>query len=139
MSDEFEIKSVRDSFRLRFLQPERSSPSEAFEYWRVELSGPVTAAVRVYDINAPAIAEFFGEMARQWRGWRDVKRWGSIEAQLELEATATSLGQISLRVKLREDFGGADWRVETTLMIEAGQLESIARAAKRFFAPAKED
>lgn len=93
----------------------------------------LSASVAVYDIQPQSWSKFFASLARDWRGWSDEKSHESLEGHLRVSATSDSLGHVSLRVVLRDDFGGSNWRVEDTLFLEAGQLERIAKEAGQFF------
>lgn len=102
--------------------------------FEVALEGrPLSASVAVHDIQPEGWSEFFAGLAGDWRGWSDEKSRESLEGHLRLAATSDSLGHVSLRVVLRGDPGGSDWRAEDTLFLEAGQLERIAKEAGQFF------
>jgi hypothetical protein len=94
---------------------------------------PVTAAVDVYDIQPQGWSAFFRDLAEHWRGWSGAREHGSLEGHLQVTCTRDTAGHIELRVRLRGDMGGADWRAEDTIYLEAGQLERIARDATAYF------
>lgn len=91
------------------------------------------AEVEVYEFNYHALPLFFDDLAKHWKGWSDTKSWTSLEGGLRLEATTDGLGHIYLRVILRAIEIAAGWRVQTTLLIEAGQLDRLAIDAKNVF------
>lgn len=98
------------------------------------VSTPLSASVRVYEIQPQNWSAFFADIAAHWKGWSGIKQLESLEGHLGVSATSDSLGHISLRVKLRDVIPGApDWRAEGTLVVEAGQLEKLAYEAKEFF------
>jgi hypothetical protein len=98
------------------------------------VSTPLSASVRVYDIQPQNWSAFFQDLATNWKGWSGEKKMESLERHLAVVATSDSLGHISLRVKLRDIIPGtADWRAEGTLVVEAGQLERLANDARKFF------
>ena len=77
--------------------------------------------------------EFFGSMAREWKGWTVEKKCGSLEGELEMLATMDTLGHITLKVALA-DFESADnWQLNANLTIDAGQLDAIAKDVRAFF------
>jgi hypothetical protein len=122
---------------MRFSHAERCRPGGEFDYCRIELAGSVfSGRLRAYDTNWAGVAAFFQDLADNWRGWSGAKNWRSLEGQVELQATSDSLGHTSLRVFLREDALVQDWRVEATLIVEAGQLQALAKAALEFFGSA---
>lgn len=97
----------------------------------------LSAATTVYDIRPDQWATFFNDLAVHWRGWQGVKDHESIEGHLRIEAEAAdSLGHITLRMCLR----GVDvphlWMAEISLVVEAGQLDNLARQAQAFFGAA---
>ena len=88
--------------------------------------------VEVYEHEPPAqLGAFFRDLAAHWRGWPGEKRWASLEQQLILTATSDATGHTHLRVEL---VGGPlyDWRLRGSLVLEAGQLDSIAAKIERF-------
>jgi Family of unknown function (DUF6228) len=68
-----------------------------------------------------------------WKGWLGAKTHESLEGHLQISCTTDRLGHIRMRVYLRGDMQGSDWRAEDTIYLEAGQLDLIARAAKEYF------
>jgi hypothetical protein len=135
--DELEIRSAHEGSYLRFSHAERRAAGGDFDYCRIELAGAAfSGRLRAYDTNWAGVTAFFQDLSDNWRGWRGVKNWGSLEGQVELRATSDSLGHASLRVLLREDALVQEWRVEATLIVEAGQLQPVAKAALEFFGDA---
>ena len=94
---------------------------------------PVTAAVEVYDIQPHGWSAFFRDLAEHWRGWSGAKEHESLEGHLHIRCTRDSAGHIDVRVRLRGDMSGSDWRAEDTIYLEAGQLERIATEAAAYF------
>ena len=136
MDSELEIRCVRSDSRLVFSGeiPRGLSGYDGCSY-DVTLHGrPVSTTVTVYDIQPQDWYKFFNDLSRNWRGWSGEKSKASLEGHLRITATRDSLGHVSLRVVLRDDFvAGSNWRVEYTLTLEAGQLERLATQAGRFF------
>src|SRR5437870_13106095 len=89
---------------------------------------------------APSSARQFNRRrdiaAENWRGWHGAKTQESLEGHLRLSCTSDGLGHVTVRVYLRGDMTGADWRVEGSVYLEAGQLDEIARAARENFSRA---
>jgi hypothetical protein len=135
--DSFEILSVHGGGKLELVGtiPRGLTGYEGFELVASLVSPHLAAHVRVYDVQPQSWAEFFAELAQHWRGWKGAKERESLEHHLRIVATADSLGHISLRVHLRDMLSDANWRAEDVITVEAGQLESIAARAKRYFAP----
>jgi hypothetical protein len=102
------------------------------DYFVAELRGlNLAARARVGTYMSAGIAEMFAEMAANWRGWAGAKSWSSLEGELHLSAAADRTGHITLTVELR-DGAPAVWTVTLQLVIEAGQLEALRRAARAF-------
>jgi hypothetical protein len=76
-------------------------------------------------------SKLFSDLAENWRGWRDEKRWADLESRVELAATADALGHITIRVVLK----GPNFldRVEVRLTYEAGALEEMSVAVASMF------
>lgn len=104
-------------------------------YFNVSLvSTPLSASVRVYDIQPQNWSKFFSDLAANWKGWSGEKQLESLEGHLTVSAISDALGHVSLRVKLRDITPGPPgWRAEGTLIVEAGQLDKLAHDAKQFF------
>ena len=58
--------------------------------------------------------------------------WASLEGRFDLTATHDGLGHIPVRVRLRSGPYDDDWRLEGVIWLEAGGLDTVARAAARF-------
>ncbi len=84
--------------------------------------------------DADGVVRLFSEAARDWRGWSATKTWESLEGELRLQLTIDRAGHVTLTVRLRSTQGIHDaWLVETSLGLEAGQLESIAAEARQLW------
>jgi len=121
------IKSVKDATRLTFSEPAGESFMASLE--SVHFSGRVV--VSTYHSGPPSL--MFDDIARQWRGWDGKKEWAALEGQLRLTASSDLTGHIELLVIMRDYSDPAEWRLQATLLLEAGQLEELARAVKKVF------
>jgi hypothetical protein len=70
-------------------------------------------------------------MAANWRGWTGAKTWSSLEGELQLSAEADRTGHVTLLIDLCEG-APAVWSVTLQVVIEAGKLGDLARAAREF-------
>lgn len=131
----FEIKDAESSAVISFEGriPRGLTGYDGCQFLARFSSNPVTAMVRVYDIRPDKWGDFFLEMAHDWRGWSGVKDHGSLEGHLSLEATSDSLGHIRLVIRLCGVEVGSNWTAESSIVLEAGQLESLASRAKAYF------
>src|SRR5262245_32560229 len=128
MGDRFAIVSVRDGRQLELLGP---IPGGLTGYdgctFTARLVGPALAAtVNVHDINPLRWSTLFHGLAKHWRGWSGERSEESLEGHLRLSCTADRTGHVAIRVRLRSMAVDDDWRVETTLHLEAGQLKRLA-------------
>ncbi|MGH9198400.1 MAG: DUF6228 family protein, partial [Acidimicrobiia bacterium] len=75
------------------------------------------------------LADLFGQLATDWRGWSGVRVWESIEGDLKIEARHQH-GHVQLRVTLRHQLinrGNEGWSATADLTLEPGeQLSRIA-------------
>ncbi len=125
----FLIKSTESDASLEF-------SDLSGDYFKVSLRASSHCATRdVYAYtDAKGIACLFQEAADQWRGWSGTKKWESIEGEFTLELTSDKTGHISLTARINHNCGNPDpWKLEATLTIEAGQLESLAKKAGKYW------
>jgi len=73
------------------------------------------------------LADYFGSLAADWKGWSGERTWRSLEGELAL--TAWHDGHVRLQVELRGPFD-RDWRLRCELTIEPG--EQLSAAARDF-------
>jgi len=134
MSREVVIRSSRDGVTLTLSNfvPENGSPTS--ESFLVEVRGyDIRSEARASSFMAPDLGEFFASMASEWRGWTGEKTWATLDRELELTATADSLGHIRLAFFLRPADTGFNWELRGALELGAGQLEAIAHDVKAAF------
>jgi len=139
-SEPFIIESAAGA-KLIFYDLEFSRSNGKFELWAFSITlkcAEVEATTRVslipgYDRSLP---EFFADFARNWAGWIGAKEWSATEGGLSFRATCDKLGHVLLSIVMDRRWGGAnDWQLETSFIIEAGQLESIAKSLARLWSP----
>ena len=125
----FSVHSVNSDRELVF----RDRKGERFT---VELKGSelfATVDVWLHPV-ANDLQIFFQELASFTNAWQGARAWESLEGELSLSATCSTLGQVTLSVKLSHRAGSPeDWEVRARLVTELGQLEKIAKEAKTFF------
>ena len=106
------------------------------DYFHVELKGfeiSASAGVWAYT-DANGLNEFFQELGCFEKPWQGQRSWSSLEGDFSLSETCTSLGNVTFRVALLGLQGAPEeWRAETGLVTELGQLEKIAKQAEIFF------
>jgi hypothetical protein len=75
------------------------------------------------------LADFFGQLADDWRGWGGERVWESVEGDLRIEARH-EYQHVQLRIVLRSQgpgWGNEGWMVAADLTIDPG--EELTRAA----------
>jgi hypothetical protein len=132
--NEVTIKSSRSDYELRLSGPRPGGPGNGVEYLRVSITGHdlMASSSEIYMYGAEHLADFFEDLAANWKGWEGEKERGSIEGDFNIIATADQLGHIELRIQLRSGPYSDAWSVETCIDVDAGQIEQIAKEVKRF-------
>jgi hypothetical protein len=114
------------------IEPDRSGFDSR---WHVTLETPDVSATHGFwsGVEPVALAEFFDDLARDWRGWTGDKVFTSVEHDLVFRATHDGSGHVLLGVRLgthvAED--AKSWQVSAPLALEAGQLEPLATSVRR--------
>ncbi|MDP9206472.1 MAG: DUF6228 family protein [Gemmatimonadota bacterium] len=130
MTDAFTIKSATDneSLILRWEDPDQ---------FQAEIRCPhLGATTRVLTRvgrsgdQSDGLAEFFGGLAADWKGWTGSREWESLERDLILSAKHGP-GGIALKVHLH-DGAPPVWKLECELRLESAQLDQLATAAAAF-------
>lgn len=104
-----------------------------------ELHGPGLDAVGpVRSVEgSTGLAAFVRSLAADWRGWQGIRRWDSIEHQLQLEAEHDSRGHVGLEVTLRGSWKPEAWKATIHIRLEAGEeLRRLTDELAAFFAVA---
>ncbi len=139
-----ELVVERDGIRLRLhslsstpevIPATRGMPETTLIYLRYDCSvemGGLSATTVVFDLYPSGAAAFFDSLRSKWRGWEGVLKGSSLESHLAFEATRDSLGHVFLKIILISDMSNP-FRVETTMTLDIGDLEGLAKKAARFF------
>jgi len=125
----FKIKSTESDALLEF-------SDLSGDYFKVTFHSATHSATRnVYAYtDSKGIARLFQEASEEWRGWPGTKRWESLEEEFTLELTSHKTGHITLITRINHDCGNPEpWELKAVLTTEAGQLESLAKEAVKFF------
>lgn len=78
------------------------------------------------------LAEYFADLAANWRGWEGAKEYASLEGQLSLAATHDGLGTVTMKVELRQPWP-PDWSFVAELAFGSGaHLQRIANDVAAF-------
>lgn len=131
----FRLSSVHGGRALEFrgMIPRGLEGYEGTTYVAALVGHPLSAAVEVYDIQPHRWTLFFRDLAENWKGWSGVKTHESLEGHLRVSCMTDRVGHVILRVHLRGDMQGSDWRAEDSIYLEAGQLDAVAAAAEEYF------
>ena len=135
--DEFLIQSADRGAQLLFFDRIPTDSNQLIEGFGVRITDLNLSAATIVDASClkEHPATLFADMARQWQGWSGELEWRSLENELSLRCTRDRLGHIRIGIQLRSwTFGwNSDWEVRAAVMVEAGQLERLAKAAAAFF------
>jgi len=78
-----------------------------------------------------SLDSFFSGLANDWRGWEGVREWATYERGLALACAHDRLGHVRVSVELRE-YSGHRWLVRGDVVVDAGQLDQLARDLAAF-------
>lgn len=130
---EFELISDC-GYRLLFHSQERDD-DEWLAFYSVTMSAPdMKGTIRVD--NSPygtTPAELFAEIARDWKGFKGEKSWGSLEGEFNISAKSDSTGHITIRASINTGCTPPCSKMVSDFEIEAGQLEKIDNQVSEFF------
>jgi hypothetical protein len=121
------IHSSNSSRTLRMEAPVDSYLTVALEGHAI--SGAVEVWVETGDVAGLAI--FFGELGGLEAPWKGARNWVSLEGDLKLSATCTSLGAVTFHVSMSGLPGAAEeWQLQAGIETEFGQLARLATEAE---------
>ncbi len=133
--EQFEIKD--DSGTSLVFHDPQFGEDGFFESYHVRLENDVLKADieidgrRYMNLNTGE-EEFFAKLAKEWRGWLGQKTFETLEHDLQLIAVSDHTGHVKIQVRLTK-FWPNETIVSTSLTVYAGQLDDIARDARKFF------
>lgn len=96
-----------------------------------------SASLQASTFMTVALADFFKDIAANWRGWSGKKEWSTLEGELSFTATSDSTGHINLCFSLSPPCTGHEWQLKGSLMLEAGSLDNIANNVSMAWSNAK--
>ena len=133
--NEFFIPSVTGNGGLLFYNRLPTDPARPIEHFSVRVTDQnQSAECLIYGAySALNPVPLFADMAAKWAGWSGEVSWQSLEGEFILRCTRDRWGHIFLRAEIRSGPMQNDWHVAATVIVEAGQLEDIARRAMSFF------
>jgi Family of unknown function (DUF6228) len=127
--DIVDIKSCESRVTLSFAVHSRHKDEIRFV---AKISGaPFTGEVLASTYFKGPPTSLFDDMAACWTGWSGQKSWEAIDGELSLTATTTSLGKVTLLVRMNADSG--DYTATAVLKLEAGSLDRIAGDVRSLF------
>jgi hypothetical protein len=129
LAESFTIKSTESDLKLIF--------SELIgEYFTARIASEhLTASRQVCTYNdSHGLPNLLMQLAAYEKPWLGELSWEGLEGDFKFSATCSSLGHVIFRIQFIH-YRGEDWKVETLLCTEMGQLNEIARSAQEFFGP----
>lgn len=105
------------------------------DYFKVGLvSNHLTAFREVWAYtDAYGFADLLENISSLQKPWKDEVIWITIEGDLKISITCNILGKVKFQIELSSTGEEEDWFVKTYLNTELGQLEHIAKTARKFF------
>lgn len=79
------------------------------------------------------LPDFLDVLKENWKGWEGALEWKSLESDFSLSCTHNKVGRVYMRVRIVTDQVSLS-EARSTLGIELGQLDVIAKNAREFFA-----
>lgn len=95
------------------------------------LNAPFNGSIEASTYHSGPPSILFDEMPKGWKGWEGEKSWSAIEGELNLSATSSNLGNISLEISMQKYW--PDFKLVATIGLEAGQLEKISKEMNEYF------
>jgi len=127
MAESLVLKSAHGGAEVRLQRPDATTID-------VEINAAGLHARTGFTSSTPHLSHSsFKDMARDWRGWPDAREWKSLESDFSLSCTTDGLGHVSVRLQLYSDCSRTGWAAGVDLVLEAGQLDNLARDAVRVF------
>jgi hypothetical protein len=124
-------EAVIDGANGRVLTIRRAS-DRAEEYEAILQTPDGSARALAYD-DGTWLAAYVRDLADSWTGFEGAKSYGSLEGDLDLEATHDGIGTVELRVNVR-DPSPPEWSFMAVLLLGAGaHLERVAADLERAF------
>jgi Family of unknown function (DUF6228) len=129
------IPNASGGASLEFFERTPTDRQRSLERFKVKISAhDLTAIALVYRVHGGfSPASLFAQMAADWKGWQGEFTWESMENELSLRCEQDRAGHVSIRIATCSGPTEEDWKVQATVMTEAGQLERIAVESSLFF------
>jgi Family of unknown function (DUF6228) len=105
------------------------------ESYSVLLQAPTLSATRTVEnppFGQPPLV-LFRDIAAHWNGWEGTKKWDAVEGEFKIFAKTDLTGHITLTFELPSSRFPPTWAARVDIMVEAGQLDKLARDAGAFF------
>jgi len=103
------------------------------EYIQVVLAGEVSASTTIWlYTEADSLSDFFETLSSYNKPWKDTRTWTSIENDLSISVSSSSLGAVLFEITLRSLQGEEEWQINIGINSEFGQLNRIAKDVKDF-------
>lgn len=130
MSTTFAIKSTESDLKLVLSELNG-------EFFTSRLVSEHLSALRVVCTytDSHGLANLLERVSKREKPWDGEEYWEGIEGDFRLSVSCSSLGVITFMIRLTHYGIGENWKVETELKSEMGQLPEIARSARVFFGP----
>jgi len=103
------------------------------EYMQVVLAGEVSASTTVWLYTKEnSLSNFFETLSSYDKPWKGTRTWTSIENDLSISVSSSSLGAVLFEITLCSLQGEEEWQINISINSEFGQLSHIAKDVKDF-------
>jgi len=123
------LPTGRDDTKISFLHPDRPYKENDNDLYindlmldfEVHIDGPgLTVRGWTSTWGGDGLDHFFAKMDADFRGWRGIRHWRSMEGNLTIDATHTGR-HVALDVSLSNDYYSAPWKVVIPAVVSPGE------------------
>lgn len=93
------------------------------------LSASTSVLLGHEELETP-LDQFFGDLAKNWRGWKGSRVWDATEGGLTLACRHDGVGTVMIDVELRH-LSGQGWTARAEIPADPGQLDELAATVQR--------
>lgn len=117
-----ELTARRPERQVRLAFSDYQSRDDYVAEYLIKVRGEGLAAVVpvITSVGGDDLPRFVDNLSESFRGWAGVRRWRSLEDQLQIEATWLNGGHVVLRFHLRPSTYDM-WTVSVDITLEAGE------------------
>ena len=133
MTNSVKIRET-DSKYLELFAPQVHVNAKQLDYFSVRFkSVNVDCTARVYAyMDGEDLATVFSEMAMNWSGWDDKKKWNSLEGEFGISCQVNKVGLVTIQFSLTPSLD-REWIVQSSISFGSGELQFVSKRISSFF------